>query len=686
MNLNIHPSVGVARLGNSTGAQFCLSPDAIGGLPYDADLNGNKLGPIVNFKDEAGAIKRQGQVFSIYDEYNNEVTLATPGVTSIQWCVHLANKKAAWYDFSELDGNLLFPNNSYQDKQTPLRNAAETNRQTLIVDPGWRTISGANQTIGFDQANVPPGYPAQFPPSTVTYGLPVTTLGDLKTDSLGRLIVLGGYGNAGGDLPLQSYGGADTWRDDISDGPVYCTVTYEGQDPVTLQAWVIVGSPDYAPEIVNISALSDTMFDVGVRYFDLVPELFSGGTYQESFVANFQRDILPIISRMANYQWVSNVQPMMALTSAFFDFTDPSEANLQNRLTYFSYFRAPNLTNDASPLQPSQDLFQDAATLNFPMLPVNSGSNSVSNDNIVKFLSLNLTQYFLLSQWAKGSFVSDPNYQPYAGVNSMDTASVGNCVGLPMCPGIEVTWSMQNPAVYSAPFTISNNATYNAYDTTGLDPSRDECEGGGCQPGDLTKRMACPWQADFFQCTFQNVNFTDPYSNKSGNPPSPTPPTYYAYWWPPQAPWDVIAGEDTATGQAAANVILGQQFNYARGINQFAQMVEHWYALAFIKNRNAGAAGFPFFTETERNNQLFSYQAIPVSSISGNKNDDQTEIPVWYIPDDNPGGAPLHLQAKAAVSAEAGKMVAFLEERAFKHIKTAPQGLGTPRSGSKIRR
>jgi L-lysine 6-oxidase len=686
MNLNIHPSVGVARLGNSTGAQFCLSPDAIGGLPYDADLNGNKLGPIVNFKDEAGAIKRQGQVFSIYDEYNNEITLASPGVTSIQWYVHLANKKAAWYDFSELDGNLLFPNNSYQDKQTPLRNAAEPNRQTLIVDPGWRTISGANQTIGFDQANVPPGYPAQFPPSTVTYGLPVTTLGDLKTDALGRLIVLGGYGNAGGDLPLQSYGGADTWRDDISDGPVYCTVTYEGQDPVTLQAWVIVGSPDYAPEIVNISALSDTMFDVGVRNFNLVPELFSGDSYQESFVANFQRDILPIISRMANYQWVSNVQPMMALTSAFFDFTDPSEANLQNRLTYFSYFRAPNLTNDASPLQPSQDLFQDTLTLNFPMLPVNSGSNSVSNDDIVKFLSLNLTQYFLLSQWANGSFVSDPNYLPYAGVSGMDTASVGNCVGLPMCPGIEVTWSMQNPAVYSAPFTISNNAAYNAYDTTGLDPSRDECEGGGCQPGDLTKRMACPWQADFFQCTFQNVNFTDPYSNKSGDPLGPTPPTYYAYWWPPQAPWDVIAGEDTVAGQAAANVVLGQQFNYARGINQFAQMVEHWYSLAFVKNKNAGAAGFPFFTETERNNQLFSYQAIPVSTISGNKNDDQTEIPVWYIADDNPGGAPLHLQAKAASSAKAGKMVAFLEARAFKHIKTAPGGLGTPRSGSKIRR
>ncbi|HEY4197595.1 MAG TPA: CTQ-dependent lysine 6-oxidase LodA [Mucilaginibacter sp.] len=686
MKLNIHPSVGIARLGNSKLPQFYLSPDSIGGLPFDADHHGNKLGPVKNFKDEAGAVKRQGQVFSIYDENNVEITPGTSGVKSIQWYVHLANKKAAWYDFSELDGNLLFPDNSYQDKKTPFRNSDEPNRQSLVVDPGWRTISGLNQTVGFDAQNVPPGYPSQFPPSTVIYGLPVTTLGDLKTDSTGRLIVLGGYGNAGGDLPLSSYGGANTWHDDISDGPVYATVNFQDGSSVNLQAWVVVGSPDFAPEIVNISALSDTMFDVGVHYFNLVPDMYNGGNYKPSFVANYQRDILPIINRMANYQWVSNVQPMMALTANRFDFTDPSHANMQNRQTYFSYFREPNKTNDASPYQPSQDLFENADALNFPMLPVNSGSNSVSNDDIVKFLALNETQYFLLGQWANGSFVSDPNYASYPGVNDMDTVGVGNCVGLPMCPGIEVTWNMQNPAVYSAPFVIANTTAYNGYDSTGLDPNRDECLGGGCQPGDLTKRMACPWQADFFQCTFQNVNFTDPTSNNSGDSTGPTPPTYYAYWWPPQAPWDVIAGETTKDGQAAANVVLGQQFNYSRGINQFAQMVEHWFSLAFIRNRNAGAAGFPFFTETERNNLLFTYEALPVSTISGNSDDNQTEIPVWYIPNDNPGKAPQSLKAKALTSDKAQKMVAFLEERAFKHIETVAGGLGKPRSGSKVRR
>ncbi len=134
----------------------------------------------------------------------------------------------------------------------------EQARQQLIIDPGPRMVSGRQQSIGFDQAHAPAGYPVSYPPSTVLYGTAVTTLGDLLTDSQGRLIVLGGYGHAGGNEPLTSYGGSNTWHDDISDGPVYCTVTFQDGRTQQLQAWVVVGSPDFAPEIVNISTLSDT--------------------------------------------------------------------------------------------------------------------------------------------------------------------------------------------------------------------------------------------------------------------------------------------------------------------------------------------------------------------------------------------------------------------------------------------
>ncbi len=689
MPLKIHPSVGVARLGNSHG-QFCLAPDTIGGLPFESDSSGNKLGPVVKFKDDAGRIRRQGQLFNLYNAEGEEITLATRGVSKIEWTVHLANKKAAWYQYSELDGNLLFgEQNSYANKQTPWRNATVPNeqmpsRQELIVDPGWRKISGANAEIGFDKTSVPHGYPAQYPTSDPKHGSAVTTLGDLKTDDAGRLIVLGGFGHAGGDTALTSYGGADTWHDDISDGPVYCTVTYEDGTTESTQAWVVVGSPDFAPEIVNISTLADTMFDVGVRCFDLVPDMCKGGQYNTEYLANYQRDILPIIRRMSNYQWVSNVQPMMAMTSNIFDFSDNSEANRSNRETYLSYFRHPNAINSGSANQPSKDLFQNAETMNFPLMPINSGSNSVSNDNIVKFLALDTTQYFLLTQWAAGKFESKADFQPYP-VSHMDTASVGNCVGLPMCPGIEVTWSMQNQAIYAAPFVIADEKGIDGYNETGLDPSRDECEGGGCQPGDLTKRMACPWQADFFQCTIQYVNFTNPDENKDNG--DPLPPMYYSYWWPPQAPWDVITGELTPHGQKVSNTIAGQQLNYARGINQFSQMVEYWWALAFIRNRNANAPGFPFFTETERNNELFSYKEVPMSEFSGTKGDEETMVPVWYIRVlTQTNQAPEALSLLAANDSKAAKMVDYLENRAFKAIEIAEGGLGKPRSGTRARR
>ncbi|MFK7950749.1 MAG: CTQ-dependent lysine 6-oxidase LodA [Saprospiraceae bacterium] len=686
MQVSIHPSIGVARLGNSK-TEICLSPDSIGGLPYDADSSGNLVGPISTFKDADGRIKRQGQPFKIYDELGVEVTLDHENVISMEWTVHLANKKAAWYQYSELQGNLLYGDaNSYANQGVPFRNGKTPDRQTLIVDPGPRSISGRNRSIEFDETNVPDGYPAQFPPSEVLYGTAITSLGTLLTDDKGRLIVLGGYGNAGGNAPLTSYGGSDTWHDDISDGYVTCMVTFkEPRLTQTLSAWIIVGSPDFAPEIVNISNLSDTMFDVGVRNFDLVSDMYSEDTYggwNTDYVANFQRDILPIINRISRYQWVANVQSMMAFASNIFDFSDNSSANKQNRQNYYSYFRQ---NDDQPPVPtnlPQEQLFTSTNSGDmFPMMPLNSGSNSVSNINIQKFLALDATQLFLLGQWAEGNFVSDPNYDNDT-VNSKDQAAVGNCVGLPMCPGIEVTWNLQNPIIYNRPYVIEQYGDANQYQTQGLTPSRDECseqnDASGCEPGDLTKRMACPWQADFFQCTIQYINFTNPSVNKemtADGGQAPLPPTYYTYWWPPQSPWDVLVGEFTESGQALNHVPAGQQMNYARGINSFSQMVEHWSALGFIRDLNNSHQGFPYMVETERENALFSYKDVPVGDITGNDEDNETTIPVFYIEE----------KVEKDIHTARGLMHK-VEKKAFKKIKIVSGGLGMPRSGTKRRR
>ncbi|MBJ7549079.1 CTQ-dependent lysine 6-oxidase LodA [Marinomonas ostreistagni] len=677
MKLALHPSVGVGRLGNSP-QSFYLSPTTIGGLPWDSDQYGNQLGPVSQFKDETGQVKRQGQPFKIFQEDGTELTLESPNVASIEWTVHLANKKAAWYQYSELEGNLLYgPDNSYENRGVEFRNASSTDRRSLIVDPGPRTISGAQQQLVIDKNTVPEGYPATFPPDEVEYGVPVTTLGELMTDNQGRLVVLGGFGHAGGSEPLTSYGGSDTWHDDIADGPVYCEVTFnDGTPSQTLQAWIIIGSPDFAPEIVNISTLSDTMLDVGVRAFNLIPELYTDGVFQSDYRVNYQRDILPIIERFKGYQWVANVQSMSAFASNDFDYSDNSDENRGNREQYFSYFREPNDKSNPTPDQSQQYLFQENAQSGlFPMMPLNSGSNSVSNTNIVKFLALNDTQHFMLSQWAKGMFDDNENYTPYP-IAQSDQASVGNCVGLPMCPGIEVTWSLQNPAIYESSYVIKDQKGKDGYNATGLDPSRDECEGGGCQPGDLTKRMACPWQADFFQCTVQYINFTNPSVNKVDG--APLPPTYYSYWWPPQSPWDVLTGELSAEGQKAGNLPAGQQMNYARGINNFVQMVEYWWSLAFIRNVNTGNAKYPYFTETERNTEIFGFKEVGVGAISGNPDDNETTIPVFYVEGDT--------SSMKAKSAKGAALASVLEKKAFKKISVASGGLGAPRSGTRMRR
>ncbi|RBO81909.1 hypothetical protein DFP76_10752 [Marinomonas aquiplantarum] len=297
MALSVHPSIGIARLGNANTDNFVLNPIKIGGLPYEHDADLKPTTTVVNFKDEAGCIRRQGQVFKVFDTSDEELTLDSPNVKNIEWTVHLANKKAAWCEFRELNGNLLYGQyNSYTNRGVPWRNASKessSERQSLIIDLGPRVVSGILSTVEISIYNIPATYlHPSYPSGELKQGSKhFKSLGTLRTDRQGRLIVLGGYGFAGGNTDLSGYGGGDDWYDDISDGSVTCFVTYSDDSSETTTAWMVVGSPDFAPEIVNISTLSDTCFDVGVRNFDLVPDMYDSatGNYESDYVANFDR-------------------------------------------------------------------------------------------------------------------------------------------------------------------------------------------------------------------------------------------------------------------------------------------------------------------------------------------------------------------------------------------------------------
>jgi L-lysine 6-oxidase len=215
-----------------------------------------------------------------------------------------------------------------------------------------------------------------------------------------------------------------------------------------------------------------------------------------------------------------------------------------------------------------------------------------------------------------------------------------------MAPGIEVSWSMRNPAVYERPFVIRHRFGPEHYREHGLDPSRDESDSRnpdmGCEPGDLTKRMSPPWQADFYECSQQYTNFTDPTFNQAPVTNIPPPPLYYTYWWPPQSPWNVISGDMTVEEQEASGVAAGYQVPYARGVDNIARLVVAWKYMGFILNQNTSDSrdAYPYFVERERNHDHFVVSSVavgaPINQLAANgiyPTADNAFHPIWYLKD-----------------------------------------------------
>lgn len=251
----IHPAMGTARVGNANRDSFFIGAETPG-ISANFDVARREFRP---FKDN-GLIKPQAAQFRVW-EYEQlpdgtlrpkrEAIAGEDGVAQIEWTVHVANRKATFFEFHGQQG----ANDGF--KTNPLRNASVTGpdrEARLVIDPGKHAISGKNATpVPLTNAN--PGNRDGIP-----------DLGELRTDDAGRLRVLGGRGNTvqtGGDI--HNYVNNDGWFDDVSDGPVGATVTFKGPNgDETVQAegaWVVVGPPDFAPAISNVVRLYDTIWE-----------------------------------------------------------------------------------------------------------------------------------------------------------------------------------------------------------------------------------------------------------------------------------------------------------------------------------------------------------------------------------------------------------------------------------------
>ncbi len=519
----IYPPIGIARVGNSTAAGeegFFIGPE----VPDAPTL------PQGRYKDAEGALKRQAARFRIYgfNEHDEVVAELTANNAAIDWQVHLANKKAAWYKFQlALDiPEALAADVPASSRRNP--NIAGDDRRKLVIDPGPRTIHGRN-TSGSDHhfAN------GKFFDLTVP-------LGELRTDADGRLLVLGGFGlsrSIDGSVPAPNeFANNDKWHDDTSDGPVDARVVVDGREIPVEGAWVVVGPPNYAPAIKTVRSLYDLLLDVMV----------TGGLATAPARVSFQQHIRPIFVHLANLQWVNNGFASIFGANAPYDFAklesrlaDPSPANLEFRTTIWKQFRDPNW-----PKQPNlgihlwPPMYGDSLDR---VWGVAGPDPTVSVPGSMAPLSA--LQLRWLAKWAQGDFDSDAAAPRPVSLDAdvplaqqpatLTQAALSYCLSDAFHPGCEVTWPMRHLALYSGAFRIRRHPAGYVEPDLGdvLTPAVAVATTGplGSGPGDLTRWMAVPWQTDTASCL----------SGYSGFKTSQSLPTF----WPARVPNQVLTAE-----------------------------------------------------------------------------------------------------------------------------------------------
>jgi hypothetical protein len=302
----IHPAIGVARVGNSKTGFFIgpekpgvtFSPDL---ASDDPDLKGIRgISKRNKYKDSAGKVKRQAARFRVY-EYRRQkdgtyksVGEVTASRARLTWTVNVANKKpSAHADLVRHIGGPGARRPEYEIK--PMKATVADAKASRVQIFGESTNNPLAERTGKNKGKV--------------------YLGEILTDAAGRLIFLGGRGLAGGKKD-ELYGGFhNPWSDDISDGPVKVAIRFHGDsedipEEDIWNAWVIVGPPDFAPNMMNVTTLYDRLLDIARRGR---PEplseederfiIYKNHKIEKDHKTSFVLDIEPMFKRTLAIEW-----------------------------------------------------------------------------------------------------------------------------------------------------------------------------------------------------------------------------------------------------------------------------------------------------------------------------------------------------------------------------------------------
>ena len=507
-DLKIHPAIGIARVGNDPRA-FFLGPEVPGVGPVGADAGvGTPVssGPFSGFKTSASAIKRQAQRFYVFFHQGIadaiEVNLDHPQVKAIEWSVHLANKKAAFFKFGGLRGS----SGDVYSPATPRRNAGEPINQ-LVIDPGKpQTISGRRQgpkRIDFNMGG-------NWPKHQSTGAVVIPLLGELRTDSAGRLVVLGGRGasrpfKAG--ATITDFANSDGWLDDVSDGFVAAKVTMKNDQVFVAQsAWILVGPPDYAPGIGQVVTLYDTLWDVAATNSSIaIPPIQMFNVEPLKRLATFRNN-------RAAYkpEWFSDIEPLLQNTmKQRFVFGGISHSMPQTALNTKA---DSGVTAFLRPVAGNREF-----TVALGSMPLLFGDDFFTAGSNQQALSVTASQMENMTLWQGGTFDTGAvalDVTP----QGLDRAALESCIGGAFVPGIETSWMIRHPSLYAEPFRLKPVGTVL---NSAMAPPLT------IAPGLFSQQMAIPWQADFLDCADGLI------------PSAPAGSRRFA-WWPAQRPIDVI--------------------------------------------------------------------------------------------------------------------------------------------------
>jgi hypothetical protein len=531
----IHPSIGIARIGSSN--EYFLGPEF--GFPAD-------FPPSEGIRDRQGAIRRQAarfRVFRVQRGAGGRVWAAEikPSDVRIIWTVQLANRKAVGRRLENDDDQ-----GEWRNKVKDPNDAIATKDLIIAPDPG--------------EISLPP-FPTEHVFEGGKFRGKEVTLGDMEVDEAGRLIVRGGWGNSGytgsGSTADQlDFADNNDWYDDTSDGRVSARLEFtDGRKPVdAVPAWLLVGPPDFAPEIQNLVTLYDLALQMAI----------CKGLREAPARPHFDHDIKPLLQRVFAYQWVNKQAAQRHGRGRPYDFEelafwnrlgDPgADPGLRQRL--FARLREPSSKDEKS------------GPTAMPRLHDDKGSfHKYSESRVFALLPF---QYKMLRHWCEGDFLArgspladPPRFESLT--DAIDRVAMEACVGGPFYPGIE-TWEI-----------IREESLWAGSET---DPFRLNYRDERLIPGRLTEGNALPWQSDFLDCAWEDG----------------------AGWWPAQRPDDVRVHPDSdemAPWIRGLDQYAGRDEDLPANVVRAQDMIKHWDKLGYVIKAK-DAHGNEVFVESVR--------------------------------------------------------------------------------------